>query len=250
MAELREDSLLFSLEALMARERERVQLERAEVERRQALEAAARAAAEKKRVEAELARERTLKLERLEEQHRLARHAAELDALRQAELGRAQTEARARAETELLAQRHAHERKLAELELAAKKGRDRVLAIASSVLLVLLVPTALLFHFAHSVPRTRELEAELRKVIVVERKRGDEASQQLTRATARTHELEGEVGRLRAALEARLPSASPVPQAASTAPLTPPKRSPSRADAARARPPCRNSGDPLDPCLH
>src|SRR5690349_20057994 len=124
MAELREDSLLFSLENLMVRERERVQLERAESERRRAEQPAAAAAREKRRLEAELARERKTELERQAAQTRLAEHAAKLEALRQVEVVRAQTEATARAQSELLAQRHAHERSLAELALSAKRSRD------------------------------------------------------------------------------------------------------------------------------
>lgn len=250
MAELREDSLLFSLETLMARERERVQLERAEAERREALAAAARAAREKERLEAALLHERRLEFERAEEQRRMAEHAAKLDALRHAEFVRAQTEAKARAESEVAAKRHAHERSLAELALVAKKSRDRALAMASGALLALLIPTALLFHFAHTVPRSRELEGDLRKLISVERARADVATGQLATAAARARELESELGTLRTSLEVR--SEAPANAGKSNrAPNSLPKPAPStsRVPAKSRGTPCRDSGDPLDPCL-
>jgi colicin import membrane protein len=251
MAELREDSLLFSLETLMARERERVQLDRAENERQEALAAAALAAREKERLEAALLHERKRELERAEEQRRMAEHAAKLDSLRQAELVRAQAEAKARSESELLATRHAHERSLAELALHSKRSRDRALAIWSGALLALLLPTALLFHFAHTVPRTRELEGELRKLISLERARADVATQQLATSVARARELEGEVGTLRASLEVRSGEDSSTTRPNRT-PSAPQKatHSATRVPTKSRGTPCRDSGDPLDPCLH
>lgn len=232
----------------MTRERERVQLERAEAERHRAMAAAAQAAREKERLETALLREQQLEQARIEEQRRMAEHAAKLDALRQAEFVRAQAEASARAETELLAQRHAHERGLAELALQAKQGRDRALALCSGALLALLLPTALLFHFAHTVPRTRELEGELRKLISVEHARAEVATQQLAKATGRQRELETELGTLRASLEAH-------PEAVGPKPTRPANNTPKPVLAAstKGKPshgPCRDSGDPLDPCLH
>ena len=246
MAELREDSLLFSLETLMARERERVQLERAEAERQRALELAAAAAAEKQRLEAALARERELETERAEEQKRLLEHAAQLETLRQSEVMRAQVEAKARADSELRAQRHAHERNLAQLALAEKRSRDRAIALGSAGLLSLFVPTALLFHFAHTLPRARELETELRNLIGVERTRANLASEQLAKAETRRRELE-------AALVATQTSLSELRAQAAVSPRPGNRPSPAhgavKPASASTGKPCRESGDPLDPCL-
>ena len=247
MAELREDSLLFSLETLMVRERERVQLDRAEAERQRAEEARAAVAREKQRLEAELARERKLELARVAEQARLAEHATKLEALRQAEVVRAQTEANARAQSEMLAQRHAHERNLAELALGAKRSRDRAIAIGSSALLSLFVPAALLFHFSHTLPAAKRTESELRRLVLLEQSRAEEASKQLSQVEARGQRLSEEVARLRVASP---PEAAP-PAPSGAAPSGPPRRVPqARPRTPQRNTPCRDSGDPLDPCLH
>jgi len=250
MAELREDSLLFSLETLMVRERERVQLDRAEAERRRAEEARAAVAREKQRLETELARERQRELERAAEQARLAEHAAKLDALRQAEVVRAQTEANARAQSEMLAQRHAHERDLAELSLKGKRTRDRALAIGSSALLSLFVPAALLFHFSHTLPAAKRTEGELRRLVLLEQSRAEEASKQLSQVEARGQRLSEELARLRVTSP---PEATPSGPGAAGPGLRPQRVAPApqvRPTRPQRNTPCRDSGDPLDPCLH
>ncbi|MGC4087095.1 MAG: hypothetical protein QM756_04165 [Polyangiaceae bacterium] len=245
MAELREDSLLFSLENLMVRERERVQLERSESERLRAQEAAEAARREQQRLEAALARERKLEQERLAEQRRLAEHAAKLEALRQAEVVRAQSEAQARAHSEELAQRHAHERTLAELSLRAKHTRDRAVALGSGALLSLFVPAALLFHFAHTVPQAQKTELELKNLLELERSRANEASQQLSRSETRRKELNAELDSVRNAA----PPSKAQPTVAAPSSKAPHVTAPSTLLRPPGKP-CRDSGDPLDPCLH
>jgi hypothetical protein len=244
MAELREDSLLFSLETLMARERERVALERAESERLQAVAAAARIREEKQRLEAELSRERELEQGRLAEQQRLAEHAVRLDALRQGELERARREAEARAQSELLAQRHAHERRMTELRMQQSRTRDRACAAASSALLALLLPGALWFYFGHARPRAEQLQSELSKLASVERSRADEGLRALRASERERTRLAGEVERLQA-----------VP--ARALPLTPARPAPTQTAKPQGllKPPpphkqkCKDNADPLNPCL-
>ncbi|HWA73268.1 MAG TPA: hypothetical protein VG937_13060 [Polyangiaceae bacterium] len=250
MAELREDSLLFSLETLMARERERVALERAESERQQALATAARIRAEKQRLEAELARERELEQGRLAEQQRLAEHAARLDALRQSELERARREAEARAQSELLAQRHAHERRMTELQLQSSRARDRALAAASTALLALLVPGALWFYFGYARPHAEQLQSELGKLASVERTRADEGLRALRESERERARLAGELGRLQSSTAA--PAAAPLtptrPTPSPTAPALGKLRDPAKPSPARKQH-CKDSADPLNPCL-
>lgn len=244
MAELREDSLLFSLETLMARERERVALERAESERLQALATAARIREEKQRLEAELARERELEQSRLAEQQRLAEHAVRLDALRQAELERARREAEARAESELLAQRHAHERRMTELQMQQSRTRDRALGVASSALLALLLPGALWFYFGHARPRAEQLQSELQKLASVQRTRADEGLRALRVSERERTRLAGELERLRALPTPALPIAPAQPLPSQTAkPREPVKQ------FATHKQKCKDSADPLNPCL-
>jgi hypothetical protein len=228
----------------MARERERVALERAESERQQALAAAARIREEKQRLEAELSRQRELEQSRLAEQQRLAEHAVRLDALRQSELERARREAEARAESELLAQRHAHERRMTELRMQQSRTRDRAFAAASSALLALLVPGALWFYFWHARPRAEQLQSELAKLASVERTRADEGMRALRESERERTRLAGEVERLQAA---PTPALAPTPARPAPAqmakPLGPLKSLPPHEQK------CKDNADPLNPCL-
>jgi chromosome segregation protein len=245
MAELREDSLLFSLETLMVRERERLSLERAEIERRQALAAAARISGEKQRLEAELARERELEQARQAEKRRLVEHAARLDALRLGEVERARKEAEARAQSEVLAQRHAHEHRMTELQLRARKARDRTLALGSTALLVLLIPGALLLYFARIRPQTAALRTESAKLISVERGRADQAARLLALSERERSKLADELDRMRLAArtaQAPLTRANPARE---------PGRAQEKAGNVRRKgdPNCKDDSDPLNPCL-
>jgi hypothetical protein len=247
MAELREDSLLFSLETLMVRERERLALERAESERRQALAAAARIDQEKRQLEAELLRERAREQARLAEQQRLAEHAARLDALRLGEVERARRESEARAQSEVLAQRHAHERRMTELKMQASKARDRALAVASTALLGLLIPGALLLYFGRIRPQTAELQAESAKLVGVERSRAEQAARLLTQTERERKKLAGEVERLRRSSSSAAEPAQPSPQP-NPASAVPRRNSPSPVPRGR-NVNCKDDSDPLNPCL-
>jgi colicin import membrane protein len=245
MAELREDSLLFSLETLMVRERERMALERAEIERKQALAAAARVNAEKQRLEAELRRERELERARLAEQQRMQEHAARLDALRLGEVERARKEAEARAQSEVVAQRHAHERRMTELRLSASKVRDRGLALGSTGLLVLLIPSALFLYFGRVRPQAAELQADSQKLVSAERGRAEEAARLLAQTERERRRLEGELARL-TTLPTQREAARPQ---ANFAPAQPKAREPARPGQRKGDPSCKDDSDPLNPCL-
>jgi colicin import membrane protein len=248
MAELREDSLLFSLEALMVRERERMALERAEIERQQALDAAARINAEKQRLEAELAREHQLEQARLLERRRMEEHAAQLDALRLGEVERARKEAEARARSEVVAQHHAHERRMTELRLQAGKARDRVLALGSTTLLALLIPSVLWVYFGRVRPQALELQAQSAHLVSVERGRADQAARLLAQSEHERRKLTHEVDELRSQRAVR-PVEEGTKPSASRPLLSKPGASAGKEPKKTGRK-CKDDGDPLNPCLH
>ncbi len=227
----------------MARERERSALERAEAERQAAQALAANIAAEKQRLERQLAKQR--EAERLQQlsHERLAEHAARLHAIHEAELARARLESEARAESDLEAQRMAHERRLSELKASAVRTRDRAIAFTSSIGLALLGLGAPLLHFAHFKPQAERTERELAALATTERTRADTAARLLAAAESRAERLTRDLESLRQREPA--PSAPKLESA-------PARRPPERPSEPKPRPskPCKNDGDPLNPCLH
>jgi colicin import membrane protein len=135
MSEQKESSVLFSLKELMSLEEDRIRSEEAE-------KAAAAAAAEKARLEAERqAREAEEARMRAEDERRRLdelrsrEENARLEAIRQAEIEKARVEAEQRARLEAMAAQQQHEHKLAQLthDESKKKLRKTLMAIAIAV---------------------------------------------------------------------------------------------------------------------
>lgn len=137
MDELRESSLLFSLESLLETERERVQREAREAQRKREEEMARVAeAAERRRVAAQQereARERREALERERERDEERR----LEAMKRAVVERARIEAEGNARLLEAEQARQHERSLAELSARHQFARYRAFTWLSTGALVL-----------------------------------------------------------------------------------------------------------------
>jgi dTMP kinase len=242
LAELRDSSLVFSLESLMAEERSRIEHERVAKEQRERAAAEARASHVRLRIEAEAfaaARERA----RLaEEERRCAEEQARLDAIRAAELERvrADTARRLSAESEAAAKKH-------ELELAVVRNagstRTLRLGLAGTAIAALgaFVTLAWLELGVHP-QRLAALEAEYASLRAGERTRAERAEELFRASEAARRDLESRL-RARDAEGSSPPAAPRQDKASKTVPGTRPPKP-------RLRPkPCVADNDPLNPCL-
>lgn len=160
MAEMRESSVLFSLNQLMHLEQQRVREE--DDARRRAFEAAERA-----RLDAEL-RRRAEQEERIrvEEARRLAAEAARREeavrheAIRLAALEKARIEASRRAQIAILSQEQKHERDLAALRQDAQKRRLQRTLILGGALAVLLLGGGAGLYFGKLQPEAEQAQRE------------------------------------------------------------------------------------------
>lgn len=149
MAEKNESSVLFSLQELMNLEEERINeeesakaaRERAERERSDA-EARAKRDAEERALRAEEDRRRAEELRRREEE-------ARLEAIKHAELAKAQHEAEHKSRMEALTAQQAHEQRIAALQSDEHKKKLKIgIGVAAGVLIVALVGGGMAFKSA------------------------------------------------------------------------------------------------------
>jgi len=238
MAEPHESSGLHSLAALRKLEAERSKAQ-AEAEQR------ARLAAERERArEAE---------HRLELERRLQRSAvearqtelADLERARLVELERAEREARLRRESEVALLEAQSALRQLELRLVARTARARFLSWFSAAVCVASWLGAIGLYVAVFRPELERSQARLEDARAGERQAQRDAD--ATRAHAA--EREATLNERIAALE----HASATPSAALLVPTAPPaKRNEPRHGApasVTSRTPCRDDGDPLNPCL-
>lgn len=175
MGELRESSLLFSLQSLLNHEKERVVEEaaerlarerEAERQRAQRLREAERAETERK-----LADER----KRCEEEERARTEAARLEALRLAEVERIRNLAELRAEQDRDERVREHERKLAAIGAGAANGRARWSLVLAGLLAFAGVAALASLYFGKLKPLYERL-SEMEKLVTSERARADQAA--------------------------------------------------------------------------
>ena len=135
MSEQKESSVLFSLKELMSLEEDRIRSEEAEKAAAAAAAQKARMEAERQAREAEEARMRAEDERRRIDEARAREEAARLEAIRQAEVEKARVEAEQRARLEAMAAQQQHEHKLAQLthDESKKKLRKTLMAIAIAV---------------------------------------------------------------------------------------------------------------------
>lgn len=245
MAELRDSSLLFSLESLKAEERTRVADERREKERRQRADEEARKSQVRIRASAEalaVARER----ERLaEEERRRAEEAARLDAIQSAELERVRGETQRRAELERREAERRHELELARIHDASGARTARFGMTATSVLAFVACAALGYLELAVHPAELAKLEATAAATTRAERARAELVEISYKTSEAKRLALETRVKDLEAA-GAQIPPAAPkvrTPPSRPSAPGSKPQRPSVRP------PPCKDDNDPLNPCL-
>lgn len=243
MDELRESSLLFSLEGLLETERERVQREAREAQQRRADELKHVAdAAERRRLAQEQEREARARREALERQ-RAQDEQERLDAMKRATVEHARIEAEAGMRLVEAEQQRKHELSLEKIRGEQRTARYRAVSWLTSGTLCLAVVGALAGYFGWIRPAQARDTQRFRSLLSESALREQTAARALRLEQARNQTLNE---RLRL-LAASAPSASPAPKSEplpSTLPGT------HRPPPSIKRGGCRDTGDPLDDCLH
>jgi hypothetical protein len=243
MAKNGESSLLFSLDSLMAHERERVVEEAHAAEQTRQAELAAKAEAERHtRLEAERqaaddeARRETERRRRLDEE-------ARLEGIRRAESERILAEARVKQEIELRVRQSSHDLRLTAEEAVSRARSTRVAFVCTTVVAVIATCGAVYLELGVHRPRLSALAAGYARGIDAEQARRTELQTLLEGSKGRLKNLEEQ-------LRAR-PTECVTPAAPAGA-VRPPSgvRPPIQRPPARPPKPCKGDpNDPLNPCL-
>jgi colicin import membrane protein len=242
MDELRESSLLFSLEGLMETERERVQREAREAQKRRDEELGRVAEMAERRRQAALqereARERRERVEqerqRLEQEH--------LDAMKHATIERARIETEGRMRLVEAEQARKHELSLSQIREAQRTARYQGFAWLSSGALVVALVGGCAAYFGLLAPAQARAEQHLQSIIDINAQQARTAERALATERSKQQTLTERIKQLEAQVDAP-PQVRPEPKAPTHAPgirvVTPPA------------PPldCPDDGDPLRPCL-
>jgi len=246
MAELCESSGLHSLASLREHEKRRAQ-QQAEAARARA-EAEQRARKEAERAAARVEHERRLAERAALESAESAQRAelSQLESAQRAEFERAEGLLRASAELRLELERERETRQRVELGLTSRLLRQRLLSSASAALCVGGWLAAAGLYFGGLRPSAERALATAQQSLLSERRTRTEAEERGARSMRRADELSSRVGTLEQALREereRRAAALPAPGAL---------RTPLKTREPRFLPPvkpCRDDGDPLNPCL-
>lgn len=242
---LQESSGLHSLAALHEHAKAQIQLQaqasraRAEAEQRARFEAER---AERERQRMERATSEAAEWARREESMRV-------EAARRVELARAEGALREREalQAELVSERAA--RRSAELTAAARLLRQRLFSASAAVLCVATWLSAALVYALSLRPAAQRAELSAEHELADERRARTDAEASAVRLARRNQELASRVSVLESR-EASLHEPAPTTQPAPTRPVLTPKSAPHSAHGATASAlPCRDDGDPLNPCL-
>ncbi len=250
MAEMRESSVLFSLNQLMSLEQQRIREEeeaakhKLEAEQSARLEADLRVRAEQEaRLQAEEARRRADESARREE-------AAKLEAIRLAEIESARVAAEQRARIALIEQAQRHERDMAALAGDGQKKRLKRALVLGSVLAVALFGAAGGVYFGKIQPEAERAELEQRaKLASIEealaraRTDAERTDQKMREAQAAVAKAQSEAERIKA--EQTLAAAT---RAKDDAQKTLQRVQPLKKNTPDCIP-CKYPGDPLCTCL-
>jgi hypothetical protein len=243
MDELRESSLLFSLDSLLETERERVQREAREAQERREQELKRVAdLAERRRVATQQEREARERRQALEQQReRLEQE--RIDAMKRATVERARIEAESAARIVELEQAQKHDLLLTRLREHESTARYRALFRLSAAALVLTLVASVGGFFGIVGPAHARQQQNLQGLVTATEGRVAAAERALSAERGKSQALEERVKQLQAAAAA--------PRASDAAPQAPPSR-PVHGTGIIVEPPrkpCRDNGDPLNPCL-
>jgi hypothetical protein len=242
MAGVTESSGLTSLARL--REHERRQAQQAEAARARAeSEQRARLQSERELLRAERERQR---IEQTAAQTAEAQRNAELERLeaaRAAELERAERAVRSRDELERMLVEERGSRRLAELAVTAQLLRQRTFALLSAALCVASWLGVAALYFGALRPGAEAAVLSAQRSLAEEQKARATDQDASARATRRAENLSRQL----AALEAEPHDPRTEVPPARGAPARPGQKPPRATNV--SSPPCRDDGDPLNPCL-
>lgn len=246
MDELRESSLLFSLEGLLETERERVAREAREAQKRRddemiriAEQASRRRLAQEQEREA---RERRLALEQERERFETER----IEAMKRATVERARIEAEAQMRLVEVEQARKHELSLSQLREAQRTLRYRTLTWLSSAVALASVVASASAYFGYIKPAHARDEMELQSIISTTAERSKTTERELSAERRKNEALSARVRQLEARpVEPAAPAAKPVV----TGPSKPPVGGRGNAAEGKLQVACPDDGDPLRACL-
>jgi hypothetical protein len=243
MDELRESSLLFSLEGLMETERERVQREAREEKKRREDELRRVAeVAERRRIAAEQEREARARREALEQQREQLEQ-QRIVTLKHAIVEKARVEAEGQLRLVEAEQARKHDLALAHIREMQRTSRYRTLSWLSSSALGITILGAAVAYFGWIAPaHAREMQL-LQKVAQENEELAKSAKVVLAAEQRKSQALSDQLQ----ALRTRVP-VEPPPQEAKQTPSKPPAiiKEPHKT----SRDVCVDNGDPLNNCLH
>lgn len=250
MAEMRESSVLFSLNQLMSLEQQRIQEEEEAAKRKLEMEASARMEAERAvRVEQE-ARIQAEEARRQAEERARREEAAKLEAMRLAEIEGARIAAEQRARIAMMEQAQKHERDLAALEGDGQKKRLKRALVFGGLFAVALFAAAGGVYFGKIKPEaeraTLEQQAKLASIeeaLAKAKIDAERTDQKMKDAQAAVERAQSEAERIKA--EQALAAATRAKDDAQKTlqRVQPPKKT--GPDCI----PCKYPGDPLCTCL-
>jgi hypothetical protein len=244
MDELRESSLLFSLEGLLETERDRVQREAREAQKRRDEEMARVAeAAERRRVQLQQQRESLERREALErERERFEQE--RIEAMKRATIERARLEVESSLRLAEAEQGRQHELSLARTRAAAQTARYRALTWLSTSAFALSVCGALGMYLGMIAPAHARAQHDLQRLLDSRTELGEARQRALDAQLRKNEELRARVAELEAAASAAAPPPGKVEPKLQTAPPRPVPGTTPKPDG-----PCVDNGDPLSPCL-
>jgi colicin import membrane protein len=243
LAELRESSLLFSLDSLLNHEKNRVEEARVAAERRREEEEARRTAEERAQAEAKAREQREAEARAAREAERSRDEEARLEGIRQAEVERTLAEARLRGEIELALRRSEHELRIATVKASNQARVVKGALVVASALAVVASVGALVLEFGVRRPGLARLQAKLDTDLASERTRSERTRDLLDQSERRARRLEEALKEVQPVEAPRTPAASEPPKRPRPAP------SPARPGSTGRRPCTGNPDDPLNPCL-
>ena len=241
MDELRESSLLFSLESLMETERERVQREAREAQRRREDELSRVAElGERRRVAQQQEREakqRRLLLE--QERERLEQE--RLEAMKQATVEHARIEVESRMRLVEAEQARKHELSLSQLREGERTALYRTLTWLSSGAFVAALGGASIAYFGMLEPAQARREQQLQSVISIDSEKNQLTERLLSAERRNSDTLRARIAQLESEKSQPVAVAAPVTKPPIIKPpiIPPPIRSGD----------CVDDGDPLNKCL-
>jgi len=244
MDELRESSLLFSLERLHETERQRVEREARETQRKREEELVRVAeVAEQRRRVADEQRATALRLKALQvERERL--EGERLQAMQRATIERARLEAEAAAQAQRADVEHAHRLKLTEIRERERAGRYRALSWLGGAGVVVSWGLALGGYWGVARPAHALREQHLQRLLDQSEQARKSRERELSQERKQVRELEIAFRDLESK-RASVLAAPPQPPGGSRHPGV----SSGSKRGTTAPPPCPDSGDPLQGCL-